>query len=164
MDTLARLEALEDIRLIQARYWRMMDMKQWDELRSVFTDDAIVNHPGERGGKAQGADAVVAYIRERVGDVQTVHQGFTPEITFDSDTVASSIWPYEDLLQWPEGTSLKGVSSLHGWGHYRNRYQLTESGWLISYLSVSRLRLETNGQPADLAGHRFSDHPLPHDT
>ncbi|MBW8754754.1 MAG: nuclear transport factor 2 family protein, partial [Sphingomonadales bacterium] len=36
MDRLERLEAIEAIRSLKARYFRLMDTKQWDELRGVF--------------------------------------------------------------------------------------------------------------------------------
>ena len=98
MDTVARLDALESIRFVQASYWRYKDTKQWDLLRTVFTDFAEADYPGDRGGTARGADAVVSFIRDRVGSVQTVHHGHAPEITFQSDTTASGIWPFEDLL------------------------------------------------------------------
>jgi hypothetical protein len=40
MDRLERLEAIEAIRSLKARYFRLMDTKQWDGLRSVFATDS----------------------------------------------------------------------------------------------------------------------------
>lgn len=152
MDARAQLAALEEIRLVQARYWRYMDTKQWDRLRTVFTDDAQCSFPGERGGRAQGGDAVVGYIRERVEDAETVHHGHQPEIEFDSPVAARGVWAFEDLLQWPPGMSLRGTTSLHGWGHYHNRYAKTAAGWRISFFSVTRLRLKVNGSGVPVEG------------
>ena len=36
MDRLERLEAIEAIRNVKARYFRLIDTKQWEELRGVF--------------------------------------------------------------------------------------------------------------------------------
>jgi hypothetical protein len=152
LDVQARLAALEEVRLVQARYWRYMDTKQWDRLRTVFTDDAQCAFPGERGGRAHGGDAVVGYIRDRVGDAATVHHGHQPEIEFDSPTTARGVWAFEDLLQWPPGMPLQGTTSLHGWGHYHNRYAKTAAGWRISFFSVTRLRLKVNGSCVPVEG------------
>jgi hypothetical protein len=39
MDTLERSRAIENIRALKARYFGLMDTKQWDELADVFTPD-----------------------------------------------------------------------------------------------------------------------------
>jgi hypothetical protein len=160
LDALTRLAALEEIRLVQARYWRYMDTKQWEQLRTVFTDDAQCSFPGERGGRGHGGDAVVGYIRERVGNAKTVHQGHQPEIEFHSPAAASGVWAFEDLIQWPAGMPLRGAASLHGWGYYHNRYALTAAGWRIGFFSVTRLRLEVNGADVPVDGLTQAAGPL----
>jgi hypothetical protein len=137
-----------------------MDTKQWEQLRTVFTDNAQCSFPGERGGRAHGGDAVVSYIRDRVGNAKTVHQGHAPEIEFDSPTTARGVWAFEDLILWSPEMSLQGTTSLQGWGHYHNRYSLTAAGWRISFFNVTRLRLEVNGTDVPVDGLTEPADPL----
>src|SRR3954454_4482167 len=41
---------LEEIRQLKARYFRMMDTKNWEGLAAVFTDDVEIDVTGEGGG------------------------------------------------------------------------------------------------------------------
>ena len=134
--------ALEEIRTLQARYWRLMDTKQWSALEDLFAPDARMSFPGDRGGEAAGARACVDFIRERVGTARTVHHGHMPEITFESSAEASGVWAMEDIVEWPEGEPFRGMAKIHGWGHYHNRYVRTDDGWRIALTRVTRLRLE----------------------
>ena len=45
MERLDRLEAIEAIRALKARYFRLIDTKQWDALRGVFTADLRIVTP-----------------------------------------------------------------------------------------------------------------------
>jgi len=140
--TLERLLALEEIRAVQARYWRLMDGKAWDGLVDVFAPDAVMDFPGDRGGRTTGALDCVTYIRERVGAARTVHHGHTPEIEFEAPDRATGRWAMEDLIEWPEDAPLRGIRALHGWGHYHNEYVRLGTHWRISRTSVTRLRVD----------------------
>lgn len=43
MDTLAKLEAYDDIRTVKARYCRYMDTKDWVGMASIFTEDFVLD-------------------------------------------------------------------------------------------------------------------------
>jgi hypothetical protein len=45
IDLLARLEALEQIRVLKARYCRYVDTKDWSEFARLFTDQAVLCFP-----------------------------------------------------------------------------------------------------------------------
>ena len=64
-----------------------------------------------------GADEFLAFLRETLGDVVTVHHGHMPEIELTSPTTATGIWAMEDMLRWPDG------AELHGYGHYHETYE-----------------------------------------
>jgi len=155
MNDVEKLLALEEIRSLKARYWRLLDTKDWESLVEVFSDDARMDMSGAGtvGGGAVGKRQVVDFIRSRVGDVLTVHHGHTPEIELHSDTTASGIWPMTDRLRWPEGSSLNGVVELTGLGHYHDEYVRVSEGWKISSTAVTRLRVDVvrragNGPPS----------------
>jgi bile-acid 7alpha-dehydratase len=92
-----RIGALEDIEAIKRlkyRYWRHLDLKQWDELATCFTKDASVSYGG---GKYtfQGLDAIMNFLRTSLGretGAVTIHQGHHPEIDLTSATTARGSW------------------------------------------------------------------------
>ena len=47
MDGIERLQAIEDIKQLKARYFRCMDTKDWDGFAAVFTPDATMDVSGE---------------------------------------------------------------------------------------------------------------------
>ena len=149
-DALERLLALEEIRALQAAYWHVLDGKEWDEMAGLFAPDAVMDFPGDRGGRTRGAGNCVAFIRERVGAAVTVHHGHTPQITFESPDLARGRWAMEDLIRWPEDAPLRGVRALHGRGHYHNTYVRSGGRWWISRTSVTRLRVDLTNLDGEL--------------
>lgn len=127
---------IENIRQLKARYFRLMDTKQWDELRSVFTDDVVIDTSEDSGTVIQGVDEYLPFLISQIGDVTTVHHGHMPEIELIDDTHARGVWAMEDELWWPEGHP---IAYLHGYGHYHETYLRAEDGWRISTMRLTRL-------------------------
>lgn len=127
---------LEAIRQLKARYFRLMDTKQWDALREVFTTDVRIDTTEDSGTVIDGVDDYMPFLVAAIGDVTTVHHGHMPEITIvDADT-ATGIWAMEDELWWPEGSP---IQHLHGFGHYHETYRRTADGWRIAEMTLTRL-------------------------
>ena len=127
---------LEAIRQLKARYFRLMDTKQWDALREVFTTDVRIDTAEDSGTVIDGVDEYMPFLVSMIGDVTTVHHGHMPEITIvDADT-ATGIWAMEDELWWPEGSP---IQHLHGFGHYHETYRRTADGWRIAEMTLTRL-------------------------
>ena len=140
MDDIERLDAIEEIKQLKARYFRCMDTKDWDGMRAVFTDDVVIDTTQDAGGEAiSGADTFMPFLRSHIEDVLTTHHGHMPEITITSPTTATGIWAMEDMLRWPEGGPFR---HLHGYGHYHETYERTEGGWRIKTLTLTRLRVD----------------------
>ena len=137
MDAIERLEAIEAIKRLKARYFRCLDTKDWDGFAAVFAPDLVADVSADSGRVVEGADEFVASVRKAVGDVETVHHGHMPEIEITSDTTASGIWAMEDLLRFPDGAP---VATLHGFGHYEETYRLVDGEWKIATLRLTRLR------------------------
>ena len=147
MDGIERLQAIEDIKQLKARYFRCMDTKDWDGFAAVFTPNATMDVSGEmRDGRTEGtgvttgATAIAEFVRGAVHDVTTTHHGHMPEIEVTSSTTARGIWSMEDMLRWPEGAPIR---SLHGYGHYHETYEKLDGQWLIATLRLTRLRVDT---------------------
>lgn len=136
------LKKIEAIKQLKARYFRLMDTKQWDAWREVFTEDVTVQVGSESTtwGRDQpppaewrGRDEFVTGVRERIHDSITVHHGHMPEIELTSATTAKGIWAMEDIVE-------SATSVMQGHGHYYETYELADGRWRIKSLSLTRLR------------------------
>jgi hypothetical protein len=127
---------VEAIKQLKARYFRLIDTKDWDGLATVFTDDVEVDLSGEGGGVTRDAAEFLSFLRSVIGDAITVHHGHTPEIELTSPTTATGVWALEDQLWWPAGGPF---AHMHGFGHYHETYEKTDAGWRIKSLTITRL-------------------------
>jgi limonene-1,2-epoxide hydrolase len=75
------MDDIEAIRRLKARYFRTMDTKDWAAMRDVFTDDVVVDTTSSGGGVVEGGDEFMAFLRETLQDVVTVHHGTCPRST-----------------------------------------------------------------------------------
>jgi hypothetical protein len=128
---------IEAIRALKARYFRLMDTKDWDGLAEVFTPDVEIDMTGEGSGITRSVAEYMPFLRANIEQVTTVHHGHMPEITLLSETAARGIWAMEDKLWWPEGSPLV---HLHGYGHYHETYEKSGGEWRIKTMKLTRLR------------------------
>jgi uncharacterized protein (TIGR02246 family) len=136
------MDDIEAIKQLKARYFRTMDNKDWAAMRQVFTDDVVMDTTASGGNVVTGADDIMVFLRDVIGDVVTVHHGHMPEIELTSATTASGVWAMEDMLRWPDGREL------HGYGHYLETYEKVDGAWRIKSLTLTRLRTDVI-EPAD---------------
>ena len=136
------MDDLEAIKQLKARYFRTMDTTDWVGMREVFADDVVVDTTDSGGGVITGADEFMAFLRETLADVVTVHHGHTPEIELTSPTTATGIWAMQDVLRWPNG------GRLHGYGHYHETYELIDGAWRIRTSKLTRLHMDLTGADA----------------
>jgi len=144
MDPVRTMVLQEEIRQLKAKYFRLMDTKQWDQWRQLFADDIIVTvdtavSTGGRSGNPlptrQGVDEFVATTREAIEECTTVHHGHMPEIELLSETEATGIWAMEDIVEHPNGRCFQGH------GHYHEKYRKENGAWQIYSLHLTRLRV-----------------------
>lgn len=145
MDDVERLAAIEEIKALKARYFRCMDMKDWDGFAEQFAPDAVMDVSGEMDDGADGAGIVRGnreisdFVRSFVGDVVTVHHGHMPEIAVVTPSSATGVWAMEDMLRWPDDGPMR---EMHGYGHYHETYEKRDGRWLIAALRLTRLRVD----------------------
>jgi hypothetical protein len=138
-----QLSDLDEIQKLKARYFRLMDTKQWDAWRDLFTDDMeLFLEPGAvpeaDTPTLAGADALVAYLSASHPDKVTVHQGHMPEIEFTDENTATGIWA---MFDWVDDPGRGGA--WQGLGHYHERYVRCPDGrWRISSVRLTRLRVD----------------------
>ena len=134
----ARLADLEEIKQLKARYFRLMDTKDWDAYADVFTEDCTMQNGPEDQPPVSGRTAIVAYVSGAIQHMITVHHGHMPEIEFSGPDTARGIWAMFDQLRAP------GLQ-MDGWGHYHDEYQRGDDGaWRIAYTRLTRLRVESS--------------------
>lgn len=147
--TVQMLWDIEQIKQLKARYFRLLDTKDWDAFADLFTEDCQHVLPSAAPKLPQSNDEYLAGLRTALGDGMTVHQGHMPEITILGRDDASGIWAMFDYLDVdrPEGPPLR----MQGYGHYFETYRRCEDGqWRIS--SKRNVRLRVDAPPAEEAG------------
>ena len=139
---LQRLVAIEEIKQLKARYFRLMDEKRWDEWAEVFAEDfeGIVQGPHPEL-HFHGRDDIVSQNRKILATAPTVHHGHMPEIELTSATRARGIWAMFDYVELPEFT-------LRGYGHYHDEYVKQGGRWRIKATHLTRLRCDVTPGPA----------------
>lgn len=141
MDALARLEAIAEIQRLKARYFRCLDCKIWDELRTLFTRDMQVITP-DGTIYCEGGDAYAASLEHSLEHSVSCHQGFTSEIEIVDARNARGIWAMQDVIEWPASHPKQGWKSIVGRGHYHETYRFERGAWRIHTLTLTRLRLD----------------------
>jgi hypothetical protein len=143
---LATLEAIEEIKKLKARYFRLMDQRKWDGWPPLFTKDVYALY--EMGPKygldgtewnkelsLNGAEQITKGISEFLAGGISIHQGFMPEIEVTSPTTAHGIWAMHDYLSMPS-------YEYDGFGHYEEDYVRQDGVWKIKKLVLTRVYYE----------------------
>lgn len=141
-----KIIAVSEIQALKARYFRMMDTKDWKGLEATFAPDLVADFrystsTPDESMLTHGAALYVAKVVPMLDKIITVHHGHMPEIDVTSPTEAVGIWAMEDKLWVQEGSDLP-FSWLHGYGHYHERYVQLEDGWRIKEIRLTRLRVD----------------------
>ena len=133
------LRDIEDIKQLKARYFRLLDTKQWDAWGQVFSTDAVMEVP-EAGMVNNGRDEIVRNVGAALEGARTVHHGHMPEIELTGDDTARGIWAMYDYVEWPERDGKR--VGLRGFGHYHEDYVRQDGQWRIRRLRLDRLRID----------------------
>ena len=149
MTDLEKLLAIEEIRQLRPKYFRVIDAKQFDELEEIFTPDAVFDsreavadpikgqYPGFPVSPVSvGREAVVQGIIAGMPEaLQSCHMGHTGEIEILSDTTAKGVIPFSDRLIIP------GVLATTGYGYYFDEYEKIDGKWRIKSAVLKRKRV-----------------------
>jgi len=141
VDRVERLEAIEAIRALKARYFRLIDTKQWAELPSLFTADLQIVTPDGRVW-LEGGQAYANSLAFGLEHATSCHQGFTAEIELTGDDAAKGVWAMQDVIEWAESHPREGWKAIVGRGHYYETYRRVDGDWRIATLSLTRIKLD----------------------
>ena len=145
MDAIERLDIIEAVRTLKARYFRFIDTKQWDDFPSLFTEDVEIDVSDDVAaigvdrarGRSTGRDQFARRVARLLEGVVTVHHGHMPEIDVLDPTHAHGIWAMYDRLQYPDGRLVTGA------GHYDEDYRFDDGAWRIARMKLTRLYITT---------------------
>ena len=129
------LDEIEAIKQLKARYFRLMDTKQWDQFGELFTDDATLAASPDPKETFHGRADIVRRVSAALREATTVHHGHMPEIELTGADTARGIWAMYDFVDLPQLV-------LHGWGHYHEEYAKQGGAWRIQSSRLTRLRLD----------------------
>jgi hypothetical protein len=131
-----RLRAIEDIKVLKARYFRLLDTKDWTAWEELF-DEQCEMRVGRSGPLIVGRQAWVDTVVRGLAGTRTVHNGSMPEITITGPREAEGTWVMTDYVDNPDAPE----RSFRGYGHYFEQYvRSDDKGWLIKKLELRYLR------------------------
>ncbi|WP_183093510.1 nuclear transport factor 2 family protein [Nocardioides stalactiti] len=132
------LVAIEAIRQLKYRYFRTLDLKQWDDFGDCLAEDVVARYGTQAMDKPLHFDTradVVSYMSENLGTgIITIHIANHPEIQVDGDTATGS-WGFEDTVIVPDFKV-----TIRGGGYYQDTYRKDSDGqWRIASTRYERI-------------------------
>lgn len=146
LNPVERLLAIEDIRNLKARYFRLVDQKRFEEFADVFTEDFRFLDDA-KDLIIEGRARFVEFISDRHRESVSIHAGHSPEIEILDDRTAHGIWGMSDLVILP--STRNGRTIQRGAGHYEEHYRRGDDGWRIAQTHLTRLWLRIEHQEQD---------------
>lgn len=146
---IGRLEAIGEIKALKHRYLRACDAKDAVGFRSSFVSEGAVLDYGERIGRFEGADALVAVYEKialrKVDDryvVFDMHHALHADIEVVDETRARGAWTLR-FRQVDVLAAVERVSAIE----YRDTYAHDGDAWKIAASEVATLWTLTRPLP-----------------
>jgi hypothetical protein len=123
--TLADIEAIKQLK---SRYCRLIDLKEWETLSHLFTDDVHIDL-GEQGRFSTRAD-FMEFLRQRFANATTVHHAHLPEIELDGPDAAMGLWAMDDHVEvrTPDGQWVH----TQAYGYHEEHYRKANGVWRVA--------------------------------
>jgi hypothetical protein len=128
----------EAIKVLKARYFRLIDTKDWETLGTIFASDVVYTDDAKQL-VITSATSFIDFLSERHEHSVTVHQGHMPEIALNlTYGTATAIWAMQDIVRIPSAHSM---IVQQGYGHYHDSYAFVDGNWQIKSTHLTRLWL-----------------------
>jgi len=132
-ERITRLEDIEAVRQLQAKYQRCLDTRDFDGIRDCFAEDVVSSY-GNGSMSYSGRDNVIGFLRDamtpRMPSTHLIHGG---EIDVKDTENAAAKWYLEDYL-----LHRKYKLKLHGAAIYDVDYIKCDGVWKISSIGYKR--------------------------
>ncbi|MEZ4287149.1 MAG: nuclear transport factor 2 family protein [Polyangiales bacterium] len=126
---LARLEAIEDIKKLKARYWYYCDHKDVENVRACFAPGEVEIHYDGPVGLVHHRDGLYEVFKNvaLAHEIVELHHGGPPVIEMRSLDTATGMWSLSYRLMNTEHRTMSIVG-----GYYRDEYSRIDGEWKIS--------------------------------
>jgi len=125
---LSRLEAIESIKQLKARYFNACDKKDSERMRNCFAEGEVHIDYGAIGCFTHRDGLIDIFEKMGGGDnIIDLHHGQNAEVEVQDATHARADW---GLFYYQIDTKTQQLSQLGG--HYQDEYQCIEGQWKIS--------------------------------
>ncbi|AOR76169.1 nuclear transport factor 2 family protein [Novosphingobium resinovorum] len=119
---------------LKAAYCRMLDTKDWEGWKQLFTEDCVLDTRPSGGSREEGRERICTIVSTALANAKTAHHVHSPQIDIDGDR-AQVVWAMQDRV-------VKDDFALTGYGHYHETCVRTVEGWKIAGQVLTRLILE----------------------
>jgi hypothetical protein len=129
------LVEMELIKRLKYAYARCLDLKRWDEIGGLFTEDAVAAYSGG-GYSFEGRDAIVDFLRRSMGaeTFHSSHKMHHPEITLTGPTTATGVWALDDVVVMTDFEL-----TIRGCSFYDDEYVKLGGEWKIKRTGYKRV-------------------------
>jgi hypothetical protein len=144
---------IEHIKTLKARYFRLMDARDWEHWSDVFTEDCEMILEGDPPVILTGREAIVDSARRNLESRVGMHLGHMPEISIDSETAASGRWTLLACSRpAPAASADDPAPRMVSFGNYVDGYSRGDDGaWRITTTRLSTvLRIQGGGRAGDI--------------
>ncbi len=141
---LVEIRAIEQLKY---RYLRHLDLKEFDELGRLLTDDATASYGGG-AYRFEGRAAIVQFLNDTLSRTQmlTSHKVHQPEIELVDEADATGVWALEDkVIDTELGITITGAA------FYDDAYVKVDGVWLIAHTGYRRVYEELEPRGADVS-------------
>jgi hypothetical protein len=140
------LVELEAIKRLKYRYARLLDLKRWDELETLFVSDATASY-SDGAYSFEGRDAIMEFLRGAMSspNMLTSHKVHQPEIDLTGPDTAMAIWALEDVV-----LLLEHNLTIRGAAFYRDEYVKVDGEWRIKHTGYERVFEEMEPRSGDI--------------
>ncbi|HZM31081.1 MAG TPA: nuclear transport factor 2 family protein [Acidimicrobiales bacterium] len=127
-------DAKQDIAEVLVRYTAAIDRRDWDLLRTCFTEDCRADYGGI--GSWRGVDGITDYmVTAHAGMGHTLHRLSNIVVSLDGD--AADARSYVDAVVM----AADGRSGINAMGFYDDRLERTGAGWRIAERRFTRVHV-----------------------
>ena len=149
------LVEIEAIKRLKYRYVRLLDLKEFDELETLFLEDATASY-SDGVYSFDNRDQILEFLRSALGSTSmlTSHKVHQPEIELTGPDTATGTWGLEDVVILADA-----ALTIRGAAFYADEYAKVDGEWRIRHTGYRRVFEEMGPRPADLklTANRWGD-------
>ena len=124
---------IEAIKQLKARYFRLMDLRDWERWQDVLTPDCTMTLAGDPPTVLAGRAAIVASAERHLGTRVGMHLGHMPEIELTGPASAAGAWSLLACSAPIPGAGEPPPTAMMSFGRYEDVYRLEADGsWRIA--------------------------------